>query len=540
MIKTEEDISSRKLSRQQPVRKRRTGRSPTGGAELPAVLWGILGTFVVLALFSPNPGIGLLGVAVAAGVSLLLWRPGEPQALLFIVGFQWLQGFAPVLLGLYRGEPIAALMGGAEFETSTVLTLLGIGAFALGLKAATRRAAPFEQGTLIAGLKQLNRRRLLMAWLILSVASTALAVVGTAIPALRQGLIAVEIWKWAAVLLLFFRWLASGRGGMAAILVLAVEAAVGMMGYFSAFKEVFFIVLLAGTGVFAIGRKKTGSLIAIGVVLLLFLGYWQAVKVPYRDFLSKGERAQVVRVSVPERITWLSDALFEVEGEDLSEGLEEGLRRLGYVEFFGHSIRSVPASIPHTNGKLWKEAILHPLMPRLIFPNKPAINDSDRTNAYTGVLVAGAEQGTSISIGYFGETYIDFGRWGMFPIIFLWGCLVGGCFQFIRRIAPHPLLGTAVASCLLLSTVLLLESSNIKMTGSLMAGFLVTAVLMHFFGMAAWRWLTVVSAGGKRRSRSIRSSHPTRPDALQQASSLSSRAAGDKWAGARRPSPNDL
>ena len=92
---------------------------------------------------------------------------------------------------------------------------------------------------------------------------------------------------------------------------------------------------------------------------------------------------------------------------------------------------------------------MHPLMPRLFFPNKPAINDSDRTSAYSGVWVANVDQGTSISIGYMGESYIDFGRWGMFIPVFLWGWLVGGCFDYLRRKAPHPLLGIALASCLL-------------------------------------------------------------------------------------------
>jgi hypothetical protein len=221
-------------------------------------------------------------------------------------------------------------------------------------------------------------------------------------------------------------------------------------------------------------------------------------------------------VSVPERISWLAGAIFEVNQDSFSDGLEDGLKRLGYVEYFGHSLHAVPTMIPHTHGKLWKEAVLHPLMPRLIFPNKPAINDSDRTNAYTGQRVADNEQGTSISIGYIGESYIDFGLWGMFPVIFLWGWLVGWCFQFLRQHAPHPLLGTVLASCLLMSTVMMLESSNIKMTGSLMAGFLVSAVLVHYFGVAAWRWLTVVPVGAVRRTQSIRGSRSTRHEPLDE------------------------
>jgi hypothetical protein len=480
--------------------RRTVTRRRFAAVKLPSIVWWLMGVLALLALLSPNPGIGLFGVAIATGVSVLLWRSGEPQVLLFIVGYQWLQGFAPVLLALYKGESIAKMMGGEEFETATLLTQIGIGVFALGLNTVTSRRVSTDLRRVMDGLHAINRRRLFLAWIVLSAIGAALAIVGYVLPALRQGFIVFDVLKWTVVLLLFLRWLVSGQGLRDAVLVVVVEISLGMLTYFSAFKEVFFILLLAGTGIFALGRKSFGILIAMVAALMVILTFWQSIKTSYRQYLSQGERAQVVRVSVPARIAWLVGAIFETKQENLSEGFEDGLRRLGYVEFFGHSLRTVPKMIPHTHGKLWKEAVLHPLMPRLFFPNKAVINDSDRTNAYTGVLVAGADTGTSISIGYMGESYIDFGRWGMMPAIFLWGCLVGWCYKFLLRKAPHPLLGMCLASSLLLSTVLLLESSNIKLTGSLIAGFLGTYVLTHSFGRAAWLWL--ISGSGSAAGRS--------------------------------------
>jgi hypothetical protein len=179
----------------------------------------------------------------------------------------------------------------------------------------------------------------------------------------------------------------------------------------------------------------------------------------------------------------------QVQRHHFEKGLEETLSRVAYTDFFGSAIKYVPETIEHTGGKLWGEAILHPLMPRILFRNKPAINDSDRTNTYTGVRVAGEKEGTSISIGYVGESYIDFGRFGMFIAIFLWGLFIGLCYWIIRTRAPTPLLGTALASSLLLTTVLYLENSNIKMSGSLVASTLVTWVLMTVFARPLWRWL---------------------------------------------------
>jgi len=230
--------------------------------------------------------------------------------------------------------------------------------------------------------------------------------------------------------------------------------------------------------------------------MMLVFGFWQAIKPAYRQFLSKGERTQAVNVSVSERIEWLAQVMSEVDVEMMIDGWRSGLQRLSYIEYFGHTMIVVPSQIPHTNGLLWKEALTYPLMPRIFFPNKPAIEDSTRTNAYSGMQVATAEEGTSISIGYVGESYIDFGRWGMFVPIFLLGLLVGWCYEYVRRKAPHPLLGSALASCLILSKVIHLEYSNLSLVGGLLSAFLGTVALLHLFGNHAWSWLT---GGGERK-----------------------------------------
>ena len=85
------------------------------------------------------------------------------------------------------------------------------------------------------------------------------------------------------------------------------------------------------------------------------------------------------------------------------------LDRLSYVDFFAVVLETVPSQLPHENGALWLDAITRPFMPRLFFPSKTVIDDSERTNYYTGLGVAGAEEGTSISLGYVAESYIDFG-----------------------------------------------------------------------------------------------------------------------------------
>lgn len=456
----------------------------------PRTIWVALLLIASFVAFSPNPQVGLLGTAIATLAAYLLWRPGQSQALLFIVGFQWLQGFAPVFLAMSERRSIASLMGGGQFEQSTLLTLIAIGALACGLHLATRPMHAVGADRFFQDLNGLDSRRLFKAWVLVTVLMLFLGIAAARFPAIRQAILAVNIWKWAIVLMLFLRWMTrDGEGRLLVAIVLAYEVFIGIMGYFSGFKQVLFVLLLAGSGAYSLGAIRSTNLLIACAVLLGMLSFWQAIKAPYRTFLSQGEQAQVVKVSVGSRVRWLYDALPQVTTSDLAEGVSDGARRLSYVEYFGHSLQAVPGSIAHTQGKLWKEAVLHPLMPRLLFPGKPVINDSDRTNAYTGVYVAGTDRGTSISIGYVGESYIDFGIPGMFAPIFLWGWLVGWCYRFVVEKSPSSVMGLSLGACLLLSNALLLESSNIKMMGGLVSSFLVTVVLQWYFGDAIWRWL---------------------------------------------------
>ena len=93
---------------------------------------------------------------------------------------------------------------------------------------------------------------------------------------------------------------------------------------------------------------------------------------------------------------------------------------MSYVQYFALTMVNVPTSMPYEHGALWAGAIRHIVTPRIFFPNKAVLDDSERASLYTGMAVAGAEQGTSIGIGYMAESYVDFGPIGMFlPILFL-------------------------------------------------------------------------------------------------------------------------
>ncbi len=72
----------------------------------------------------------------------------------------------------------------------------------------------------------------------------------------------------------------------------------------------------------------------------------------------------------------------------------------------------MPDFVPHENGHLLGGSLLNIVKPRIFFPDKPETPDDSLVSAkYTGIRFDMAYN-TSISIGYLGELYIDFGKIG--------------------------------------------------------------------------------------------------------------------------------
>ncbi len=272
-----------------------------------------------------------------------------------------------------------------------------------------------------------------------------------------------------------------------AAIVLLTELILGFGGYFSSFKTILFLATIIALGnevkLERVLRPRTIALVATS---LLLTTYWQAVKSDYRAFLNQGTQAQVELVSPLERLRFLAQQVADVGVGDLYSGLESGLQRLGYIDFLAMSIQQVPESIAYQRGRLWGEAATHILMPRLFFPSKPAINDSDRTNEFAGLRVAGAEQGTTISLGYVAESYIDFGPFAMFAPVLLIGGLWGWAYRSLSTSPANGLLGLAAATTVILMGAILFEMSNIKVLGGAVTNIVVLALLLSVWGRPLW------------------------------------------------------
>ena len=181
-----------------------------------------------------------------------------------------------------------------------------------------------------------------------------------------------------------------------------------------------------------------------------------------------------------ERMEKLYELVSSLDGRDLSQAAESLGDRIGYVNFFAAVIKRVPRVLPHEGGALWLDSATRPFMPRMFFPEKTSIEDSQRTQYYTGLKVAGRQQGTSISIGYMGESYIDFGKVGMMLPIFALGLLLGAVYRWmLTQKYSSKAVGMGMATATLYGAALL-ETSITKLMGGLVVAILVSWLLIRF------------------------------------------------------------
>jgi hypothetical protein len=264
----------------------------------------------------------------------------------------------------------------------------------------------------------------------------------------------------------------------------------GLTGIYAEFKSVFFVLVVAAmSSPLALrGRRLVATTICF--VILFTLGVvWSAVKMDYRAFLAEETSGSEETVPIERKFDKLADLVGSVNWDNFTDGLDALVLRVSYVNFFALAVENVPARVPYENGELWEGCIVHVLTPRFLFPDKPALDDSERTRLYTGVNVAGVEQGTSIGIGYVGESYIDFGPIWMFMPIFFLGLSYGVINRFFITRTRYKLLGSALAVSILVFNAYAIETSNIKIVGGVVSVALVGVVLYKLFGASITAFL---------------------------------------------------
>ncbi len=490
---------------QQPAAAKRRPRGVLPWAIPSLVLAG-------LALLSPNPGLTAAAFGALAVALPLTWRAGEPPVLLFAVSYQWLQVSMKVFHANFLGVSVGSMDFFARTEFVTWLSLGGLLVLAAGMRLATVGLKASGPNAAADELSSFSLERLWIFYAAFLAGKEVIYAVAWRATGLTQALLALAGLRWFFFFLFAFGVFTRRRRYDLLGLAVLLEVLLGFTGFFSAFKEIFFVLLIAYLTARPRFGARTGLTVAGFIAAVMTLGVlWMTVRGDYRTYVNQGERTQAVRIELVDRAGHMLSMLTEIDRPALEGGLELLAERMAYVDYFAVAALHVPSRLPYEDGALWGAAIEHVLKPRIFFPDKLVLlSDSELTMKYTGLGLASGAEGTSISLGYFAESYIDFGPWGMMVPIFLVGMIWGLMYRYFlsRPIAATYAFAAAV-------TVLMganqFEIHSVKLVGGLLTTFLV---------FAAWvRWGLPAVDPLLRRRAAARSASPRPNRALPSARS---------------------
>lgn len=454
------------------------------GVVFVGVLWGmVLGASPFLTLAA--------GLVIILAVALL-WRSGQPPTLLLLATIHLLQVTTALIYANAKGDNINSLSEyGVNLENATWVALGAVLCLILGMSIGNAGPAIWSPAVAQAEAKKWSPRSAFRLFLVTLGIALFFGYISTLSEGVRQLFLAGASIQWIGVFVLAYVSLSQKRGFSYLVLAVGIEVALGFTGFFGQFKEVFYVLFVA----FASARPKLkfGSVVALGVTaafLLVLSAFWSAIKVNYREFVNNGSKAQVVLVPLEDRFEFLYRRASEADADTLPRGFDLLLRRMSYVEFLGATLNFVPDARPHENGRMTMAAISHILVPRLFSPDKAVLpNDTAVTVAYTGLPLR-VRPGVSISIGYAGELYIDFGVIGMMACMGILGFLFGIASRSIQQFFGSALLGYG-ATIPLLIPGFAFETSLPKELGSVGSAFIVlllTSKLVLPFAVNALAW----------------------------------------------------
>lgn len=445
----------------------------------------LFGCITVLAIGSLGQNMGLVTLTACTFAlgSLLLWRPGETPILLVVFLFQWLQGSIDVFRSSVMNVPVESLFNfDGSFAQAIVLTHLSLAVMAIGMRIAIGTRRPETSQNMLNTLNKYSATHWFRLYAIFWVVG-ALATIGQRlVPGLSQVFLGVIDLRWAFYFLLATAFFAKPKAsGMWFFVAFGFELINGLGGFFSDFKTVFIVTFL---GIVAAGIRITPKWMMLATAIsagAIYMGVlWTAIKPEYRSYVSGGQATQTVNVGLTEQFGKLVELSQNVDQSAYSQASEQFAERLGYVKFFGATLDYVPSEVSHEDGALTIDAVTRPFMPRMFFPNKSIIDDSVRTARYTGLEISGRERGTSISLGWVSELYVDFGQYFMLIAALGLGLFYGGVQRFLTSWpASSPALGMACSSAILMGAILL-ESSITKVMGGLIASLIATVLIIKY------------------------------------------------------------
>ena len=392
--------------------------------------------FYILAFFVLISPDSLL--MFSAGLTLfltfnLMWRDNEPKHLLVNLVLNWMVVAILLPYGAIFQKPLSDL---TIYKSDTIvyatwLAVISQLFYLLGIYLPIKKLAITNLTKLQLVLSRYDGQKLFTTYILYSFFTAILTPILLTTTG-GQMLMGLVYFKWVFLTFLIIHTSIIPANTKYVLIFIIFEIFLSFSGFWASFKD---YILVAVGAFFTLNRRISTKAIFITLltaVITFFVSIvWSASKGKYRSYLTGGERTQMIVET--DQLKNISK-LWEIVSDDFSvqnfsESFEHGrdalIYRVSYVEYFALALKQVPIFLPHENGQLLQDAIEHVLKPRILFPDKKQIYDSELTSKYTGISFAGRDEGVSFSLGAVAESYVDFGPVYMFIPIFFYGFMIG-------------------------------------------------------------------------------------------------------------------
>jgi hypothetical protein len=460
----------------------------------PVILAMILSILAVMGM--ANPGYLVICLITCFLIIYLLWKSSRPGILVFALLMQWVQVVTYIFWMDDFDMDINRLSNHAGI--AVIMACLGLLVIAGTIAWRLKPLNMPSREELYVQAKLIDERKILILYLISTFFLGGLGFAFGRNPGLFQILMTLSSLKWVFFMVYgYVAWINKKNRTTLVILVL-FEFASGLYSYFSTFKVViYFTIILALSFIRHISFKQLFFGLVSATLLFFLLLTWTAIKSDYRKFLNQGSKQQVVEVSRTEAFSKIEEKVSALTWEDYQNVLGLFLYRAQYILHLAKTMDRVPDVLPHENGRLWWDNISFVLMPRLFFPDKPIYEATVKTNKYTGLHYAGFTQGASFSLGYFADSYIDFGYIGMlFPLAMI-GLFVAFIYRTLYSFTKINVLMRYAVINVSLIDFCAFESDGLFLFGRLVLMFLVYWVLSKYVLTRLQRWLYKPNFSGR-------------------------------------------
>jgi hypothetical protein len=473
---------------------------PSGGVALrPVFFWvGACVLLIYAAAFSINV---VIWAACAFTLPVAVWLMGAQRSypvLLWVVGMYWIQIAADLLGADVTGVALEEGPLGSYQVEAVILSLLALLVMTIGMRVGLGwlKRGRTAHDALLNDAITLNRAA--VAYGMAAISAEALTRLSDVLSTIQQPLLGFVLLRYVCLYVLAAKTIEVRRGYHWLVLAVIYEISIGLTGFIATYHAAFIIILIAAIGRMKLRISMQQVLVALtGAALLVWISIiWTAIKPEYRFWVNGGTQQQIVIRAFSERVEWIADRV--TSGRiDYEKGALELVHRIGYTDFYAQTLARLDRGVIPEDLNLWASAVLHVLTPRVLFPDKTALNDTAVTRILTGRTFG---EGTSVSIGYVAEAHVDFGFPGMLMPIFIVGVMLGFTAKyFMTRPAPLLIREAFATASLFLSFS---YAHNVdKELGGFVTGFVALMLLLKFGYPKIATWLA--AGDGRRNKRAL-------------------------------------